>query len=135
MKLSFILPAYNVEDYIDACLDSVTTQDIPTADYEIIVVNDGSTDSTPAHIQRYAERFPNIIIINQENRGQSAARNAGLEKARGEYVWFVDSDDTVCFNCLRFLLDACDRLQTDMLCVGPSIPFTKTLPSTPPSYN
>lgn len=128
MKLSLILPAYNVEGYIDACLDSVTTQDITETDYEIIVVNDGCTDSTPEHIQRYAERHVNIKVINQENRGLSAARNAGLEQAQGEYIWMIDSDDTVCFNCLGFLLDACDRLYTDMLCVGPSIPFTKTLP-------
>lgn len=132
MKLSFIVPAYNVEGYVDACLDSLTAQDIPAEDYEIIVVNDGSTDSTPAHIRRYAERHANIVVIDQENQGLSAARNAGLARARGEYLWMVDSDDTICRHCLGFLLSAADRLQTDMLCVGPSIPFTEALPITPP---
>lgn len=124
MKLSMILPAYNVSGYIDACLECVTTQDIPADDYEIIVVNDGSTDDTPQHIERWAARHRNIKVINQENQGLSAARNRGLELATGEYIWFIDSDDTICPNCIGRLLAACDRLQTDMFCVGPSIPFS-----------
>ena len=123
-----ILPAYNVAGYIDACLESVTQQDIPASDYEIIVVNDGSTDDTPRHIAQWAAKHRNIRVVNQENQGQSAARNNGLKQASGEYIWFIDSDDTICPNCLGGLLDACDRLQTDMFCVGPSIPFTDKFP-------
>ena len=108
MRLSMILPAYNVAGYIDACLESVTQQDIPASDYEIIIVNDGSTDDTPRHIEQWAAKNRNIRVINQENQGLSAARNSP--------------------NCLGGLLGACDRLQTDMFCVGPSIPFTDKFP-------
>lgn len=128
MRLSMILPAYNVADYIDDCLESITTQDIPASEYEIIVVNDGSTDDTLQHIENFAKKYSNIKIINQKNKGQAAARNRGLEIASGEYLWFIDSDDSICPNCIGGLLDACDRLRTDMFCVGPSIPFTTEFP-------
>ena len=83
MRLSMILPAYNVAGYIDACLESVTQQDIPASDYEIIIVNDGSTDDTPHHIEQWAAKHRNIRVINQENQGLSAARNNGLNRQHG----------------------------------------------------
>ena len=129
MKLSIIIPAYNVEKYIDACLESVVKQDVQYSDYEIIVINDGSTDSTLQHIQHYTINFPHIIVINQTNQGQSVARNIGAQIAHGEYIWFVDSDDIICSNCLNGLLKICNHLQTDMFCVGPSMPYTRFLPN------
>ena len=128
MRLSMILPAYNVSGYIDACLESVTQQDIPASDYEIIIVNDGSTDDTPSHIDQWTAKHRNIKVVNQANQGLSAARNNGLKHACGEYIWFIDSDDTICRNCLGGLLDVCDRLRPDMFCVGPSIPFVDDFP-------
>lgn len=90
-KISIIIPVYNVETYLEECLDSVLTQDL--SDIEIICVNDGSTDHSLEILQRYTENDKRIIIINQENSGPGRARNIGLKKARGEYIFFHDSDD------------------------------------------
>lgn len=100
MFLSFIVPVYNTEEYLAECLDSLLRQDIPESEYEIICINDGSTDGSGAILQQYQEKHRNLRIIEQPNRGVAAARNAGLETAQGEYIWFVDSDDLVKPNCL-----------------------------------
>lgn len=89
--LSVIVPAYNVEKYIDHCLESILRQQV-TFDYEVIVVNDGSTDSTPVRLEKY-KKNERICIINQQNGGLSAARNTGITYSKGEYLCFVDSDD------------------------------------------
>lgn len=91
MKISFIIPAYNVENYIGKCLDSIINQ--PYSDFEIIIVDDGSTDRTSIVIESYLQRDSRIRAFTQENAGQGAARSFGLTQAQGEYVWFVDSDD------------------------------------------
>lgn len=103
MKLSIIIPAYNVEQYIEKCLNSCLEQDIPTNEYEIIVVNDGSLDASLAIANRIATTTNNITVVSQENGGLSAARNTGLSLAKGEYVWFIDSDDWIESNCLGSL--------------------------------
>lgn len=100
MKLSIIIPIYNVEKYLRVCLDSCLKQDVPKSSYEIITVNDGSPDSCDKIIEEYYTKFPNIRVITQKNSGLSVARNNGLNIARGEYVWFVDSDDYITTNCL-----------------------------------
>lgn len=100
MKISIIIPAYNVEKYIDSCLTSVVRQDLPLSDYEIVIVNDGSTDSTYTKIVDFAKNYPNIVIINKSNEGLGATRNRGLDESCGEYVMFLDSDDTIMENCL-----------------------------------
>lgn len=92
-KVSVIIPVYNVERYIRRCLDSVVSQTLP--DVQIILVNDGSRDSSGDICQEYARKYPNITYFSQENAGSAAARNAGLEYAAGEYVGFVDSDDWI----------------------------------------
>ena len=94
MKLSIVIPVYNVEKYVSECLDSCLEQNVDITDYEIIIVNDGSTDNSANLINLYAKQS-NIIIINQENLGLSAARNAGIKIAKGEYIWIVDSDDWI----------------------------------------
>lgn len=129
MKLSMIIPAYNVEDYIDACLESVVTQDMPQDEYEIIVINDGSTDSTLEHINEFAKNHANIKVVNQDNQGQSVARNNGVKLSCGEYIWFVDGDDSICPNCLHGLLAVCDRMAPDMFCVGAPIGCIDVFPS------
>lgn len=89
--VSVIVPVYNVEKYLRECLDSVCGQTL--RNIEIICVNDGSTDDSPAILEEYASRDSRMRIISQENRGLSAARNAGLSVARGKYIYFMDSDD------------------------------------------
>lgn len=90
-KISVIIPVYNVEKYLRQCLDSVVNQTI--RDIEIICVNDGSTDSSSRILEEYSSKDNRIIVINQENSGQSVARNNGLKVAAGEYIAFLDSDD------------------------------------------
>lgn len=108
MRLSIVVPVYNVENYLAACLDSLIYPDI--ADYEIIVVNDGSTDNSLQIAESYAGRYPELIrIISQENGGLGAARNTGIENARGEYIIFVDSDDTLAPNAVREMYGRMDE--------------------------
>lgn len=90
-QVSVIIPVYNVAQYLRQCLDSVTGQTL--SDIEIICVNDGSTDGSPAILEEYREKDGRIVVINRENGGVSAARNCGMEHARGKYVYFLDSDD------------------------------------------
>lgn len=104
IKFSLIVPVYNVEKHIQFCLDSLYSQDIPLEEYEIIVVDDCSLDSSLAIVQRNAKEHNNIHIIEQPyNQGVSAARNAGLKAAKGEYIWFVDADDEIASNCLKMI--------------------------------
>ena len=90
MKLSIIIPVYNVEAYVGRTLESVFATD--ATDFEVIIVNDGTKDGSMGVIRQFANRL-NLTIIEQENQGVSAARNRGLDAAKGDYVWFVDSDD------------------------------------------
>lgn len=104
MKLSIIIPVYNVEKYISRCLDSIFQQDIPYSEYEVILVNDGSPDNSAGIIAEYKKRYPNIIYLEKENGGPSSARNKGIDNAKGDYIWFVDADDKIEENCLNELL-------------------------------
>ena len=90
-KISVIIPVYNVEKYLRECLDSVINQTLK--DIEIICVNDGSTDSSMAILQEYSSKDARIVIINQENMGVGKARNIAIDRATGQFVCFVDSDD------------------------------------------
>jgi glycosyltransferase involved in cell wall biosynthesis len=100
-----VIPVYNVENYIEKCLRSCADQDIPYSDYEIIVINDGTKDLSLSIAERVAKEYPNISILSQENRGLGAARNRGLTLARGEYIWFIDSDDWIECKCLSKIVD------------------------------
>lgn len=90
---SIILPIYNVDQYLDQCIQSVLGQKYH--DYEIILVDDGSTDNSPEICDVYAAQYDHIRVIHKPNGGLSSARNAGVEKARGTYIWWVDSDDWI----------------------------------------
>lgn len=108
MFLSIIIPVYNAEKYIGACLDTLLAQDI--SDYEILCVNDGSKDGSAAILENYSRQHDNIVVIHKENGGVTSARNAGLEAAQGDYIWFVDADDLVKENALGKLRSlAADR--------------------------
>lgn len=101
-KVSLIVPVYNVEQYLPQCLESLVSQTLDRV--EIVAVNDGSTDGSLSVLEQFKARYPEkLFIYTTENRGVSHARNLGFSKARGEYVWFVDSDDYV-------ERDACERL-------------------------
>lgn len=101
--LSFVIPVYNVETYLEECLDSILCQ--TTDACELVLVDDGATDSSGAICDRYAERWPIVKVVHKENGGLSSARNAGLAVAEGKYVTFVDSDDKVFPDSIAALLD------------------------------
>lgn len=115
MLLSIIVPGQNVEAYIGKCLDSLLYQDISSSDYEIIVVNDGSTDRTKEIVEGYVSSHSNVILINQQNKGLSGARNSGVKVARGSYVMYIDSDDYIEKNVLGELLAQVERDRLDVL--------------------
>lgn len=118
MSLTIVIPIYNVEKYIEKCLLSCLCQDIPASDYEIIVVNDGTKDRSLEIAERIAAEYSNIKIISQENQGLSAARNTGLAAAKGEYIWFIDSDDWIEENCLGQIIQALLKDEPDVLYIG-----------------
>lgn len=114
LKLSIIIPVYNVEQYVSRCIMSCIEQD--NFSYEIIVVNDGSVDKSLEIVQSLAEKYHNIFVVSQENSGPGAARNKGLSLAKGEYVWFIDSDDWIDSNCLNDIIEQLDEI--DVLAMG-----------------
>lgn len=112
-KVSLIIPVYNVQDYIEKCLDSVVNQTID--DMEIIIVNDGSKDQSKQKIENYLEKYPKIKYLEKENGGLSDARNYGLKFATGEYVAFLDSDDYVEKNTYEEMYNLAKKEKSDMV--------------------
>jgi glycosyltransferase involved in cell wall biosynthesis len=113
IELSIIVPVYNVESYLERCIVSLLNQDIELSQYEILLVNDGSTDESLAVAQQLEKESDNVRIISQKNQGLSGARNTGIKNASGKYVWFVDADDYIEHNCLKQLLDEADNFNVD----------------------
>lgn len=107
MKLSIIIPVYNTEAYLKECLDSVFVDNHFTG--QVICVNDGSIDGSLSILEQYAKKYPNIEIYTQENQGQGGARNTGLDKATGDYVLFLDSDDYYSKGAIAFLTELAKR--------------------------
>ena len=103
--LSYIIPLYNCGEYITTCLDSVLAQGLEQNEYEVIVVNDGSTDNGGEIVARYCQKHNNFRLINKENGGVSSARNRGIDEAKGEYVYFMDADDRLLPDGMRTLRD------------------------------
>jgi glycosyltransferase involved in cell wall biosynthesis len=89
--ISIIVPVYKVEPYLRRCIDSILAQGF--TDFECILIDDGSPDNCPTICDEYMEKDKRIVVIHQENKGVSAARNAGLNRAQGKWIGFVDSDD------------------------------------------
>ena len=100
--ISVIVPVYNVEEYLEECLESIQYQTY--TDIEVILVNDGSTDSSKEICERFCQGDSRFKLINQENKGQSVARNRGVKESIGKYLMFVDSDDVINKNILEVLL-------------------------------
>ncbi len=114
MTFSFIVPVYNVEKYLEKCLDSLLAQ--TCKDFEIIVVNDGSPDNSQSIIDAYSEKYPDIIKgYIKENGGLSDARNFGVERASGDYIAFVDSDDYVAADMLEKLKELIGEDKPDVV--------------------
>ncbi|WP_288222123.1 glycosyltransferase [uncultured Clostridium sp.] len=111
--ISLILPVYNVEKYLQECLDSILNQSY--GDYELIIINDGSTDGSIKIIEDYRDKFKNIKIITQENKGLSETRNIGLKYAMGEYILFVDSDDFLRKDMLEKLINEALETNSDIV--------------------
>ena len=100
--ISVIVPVYNVEEYLEECLESIRQQTF--TDIEVILVNDGSTDGSREICEQYCEKDSRFRLINQENQGQSVARNRGVKESVGQYIMFVDSDDVINTSVLEVLL-------------------------------
>lgn len=99
--ISVIIPVYNVEEYLGKCLDSIIMQSY--RNFEVILINDGSSDNSLKICEKYADKDKRIVLVNQNNSGVSKARNVGLLKAKGKYITFIDSDDTVDSRYLEIL--------------------------------
>lgn len=113
VDVSVIVPAYNAADYIEECLDSILAQD--GVNLEIITIDDGSTDSTGAILDVYANRYDNVKVLHQENGGISSARNAGLQRVTGKYVCYLDSDDYYVTGALEQAFKKCEEKNADLL--------------------
>ena len=110
------MPCYNVAPYVGRCIESIETQDIPQAEYEIICVDDCSKDDTAQTIEEYMNQYSNIVLHRHTvNKTAGGARNTGIELAKGKYIWFVDPDDAVKPNVLEKLYAAAEAAKADTL--------------------
>ena len=115
-RVSVILPVYNTRAYLRECLDSVLAQDVDPGSFEIVAVDDGSTDGSGEILDEYALRHAFVRVMHQENSGwPGQPRNRGLEASRGEYVFFLDSDDVLGPEAVRRLCDVADEQESDIV--------------------
>lgn len=115
IELSIIIPVYNTSKYLPKCIESCLHQDMDVSKYEIILVDDGSTDNSLEILRSYEASNANIHVYAQKNQKQGAARNNGLKKAEGKFIWFVDSDDWIEHNILAEIRDYLSINQPDLL--------------------
>lgn len=110
MRLSIVVPVYNVEQYVRKCILSIINQDDDKfKDIELIIVNDGSKDNSVEQIQDLVDKYENITLINQENLSLSVARNNGMAAAKGDYIWFIDSDDWITSDAVKYVMHHLDN--------------------------
>ncbi|SMO50009.1 Glycosyl transferase family 2 [Saccharicrinis carchari] len=121
IRLSVILPMYNVAPQLERCIRSLQEQDVPHQDYEIICVNDGSPDNCKQIVLDLQKEFANIVLIDQQNQGVSMARNNGMDKARGKYLLFVDPDDYVDENSFARILNHAEENKVEVSFMGYTI--------------
>ncbi|SFG53410.1 glycosyltransferase [Prevotella sp. KH2C16] len=114
-RLSYIIPIYNTEQYLSRCVGSIYEQGIPECDFEVILVNDGSTDNSYVVAQKIASVHGNIKLYTQENQGQSVARNLGMKHAKGDYLAFIDSDDWLIPHTIRPILEQMENKDLDII--------------------
>ena len=116
IRLSIIVPFYNVEPYIEECIRSLYDQDIPMEEYEVICVDDCSPDGSRTIVERLQKEYSTLkLLCHTENKRQGGARNTGMKVAQGRYIWFVDSDDYIKPNCLKGLLVQAENEDLDIL--------------------
>ena len=120
-KLSIIVPVYNVESYLMRCMESLYQQDLPEKDYEVIIVNDGSTDRSYDIAKDFSKGRNNMFLYTQTNGGLSAARNTGLKHATGKYIFYVDSDDYIEKNILGRIWSIAEYNQLDICFFKPMV--------------
>lgn len=124
IKYSIIVPVYNVEQYLSKCLDSILKQGLENYGYEVILVNDGSTDGSVNVCEQYCQTHSNFRLIHQNNSGVSVARNRGIDEAQGEYIILVDSDDYLLDNGLKMAVEHFhDRTDVDVISYFSSYDF------------
>lgn len=123
MDLSIIIPIYNVEQWIERCIDSCLQIEMVTDTFEIILVDDGSTDNSGKIADRYAIYHNNITVIHRPNGGLSVARNTGIHHAKGKYIWFVDSDDWIEPKYVAALIYEAIEADVDICCFGLKLAF------------
>ena len=115
MLLTIIVPLYNAEKHLERCLNSLINQQLNAVDYEIILINDGSTDDGKLIAEKFIKKHSNIVLYNQNNCGLGASRNRGIELAKGTYVYFIDSDDYLAHNTLHIILNYSIKYDLDLL--------------------
>ena len=123
IAVSVIVPVYNMEKYLPQCLDSLYRQTF--TNFEVICINDGSTDKSAEIISKYAAEKTNILVVEQENAGLSVARNVGIKKAKGKYICFLDSDDKMHEKALETLYNKAEKQHLDILFSSADIFFEK----------
>lgn len=114
-KLTFIVTVYNTENLIARCMESLFAQELPSDDYEILLVDNGSTDNSGKVCDDYKTKYPNVRVLHLENLGAGASRNSGVLAAKSEYIWYIDSDDTIEPNVSKELLDKAFKDNLDVL--------------------
>ena len=115
MKLSIIIPIYNEERFVDQCLKSILHQNLDCNDYEVIVINDGSTDGSASILRDFENTHSNFHVYEQKNSGVGSARNKGLEFAKGDYIYFIDPDDYLASGVLNDVLNCAFLHDLDVL--------------------
>jgi len=114
--LSIIIPVYNTERFLPECIESCLKLESTFNDFEIILVDDGSTDKSLSICNYYKNIYPNIKVLSQENQKQGAARNNGLNIAKGKYIWFVDSDDMIEIESFSNIIKEFENITSDVIC-------------------
>lgn len=120
-SISAVVPIYNVECYLDECLDSIVKQTVPFS--EVILINDGSTDGSQKICEKYCKQYDYISLINQKNAGQSEARNVGIKAAKSDYIVFIDSDDYIRHDMVEKLTEEIKKNSYDILFFSASVQY------------
>ena len=117
-RLSIIVAIYNVEAYLERCVSSLVKQDLPPEDYEILLVNDGSTDKSLEIAQRFEKEYTNVTVYSKENGGLSSVRNFGIDHAQGRYIMHVDGDDFLVEDVIKKVVETAEENDLDLCFFG-----------------
>ncbi len=129
MQLSIVIPCYNMERYLPECLDSLLDQNLDPSEYEVIIVNDESKDSTLKVANNYAAKHENLIVVDKKNAGVGAARNSGFDLAKGKYLYFLDPDDYLAKNTLTTILGLLESNDLDILTFNSMVVVNTHIPN------